>query len=409
MGWDAPRVRSGGALKLASPRLGKPGAVEFCLMTTTNKRDYYDVLGIERDASEEDIKKAFRKLALEFHPDRNRSDGAEERFKEVNEAYQALSDPSKRAAYDRFGHAGVGANGGRGFDGYENFGGFGDIFDAFFGSGFGSQAHATRNAPRRGNDLQATLSISFEEAVFGVEKDLELNRVDVCRRCKGGRSEPGSHSSQCGNCNGTGQVRRSQQGFFGQFVQVTACGACGGEGEVISNPCSECRGQGRSRRPVKLAVTIPAGIDEGTQLRLNSEGEAGTNGGGPGDLYVVLDIEDHEVFERVGNDIHYSLPISVSQATLGAKLKAPTLDGERQITIPAGTQPGDRISIRNKGVPFLRSNRRGDQIVTIRVEIPTSLSGEQERLFVELAETMDENGAPTKGILGKVKDALTGD
>ena len=378
-------------------------------MTTTNKRDYYDVLGIERDASEEDVKKAFRKLALEFHPDRNRSEGAEERFKEVNEAYQVLSDSSKRSAYDRFGHAGVGANGGRGFDGYENFGGFGDIFDAFFGSGFGSQARAAQNAPRRGSDLQASLSISFEEAVFGVEKDLELQRVDVCKSCKGSRSAPGSHSSKCGNCRGTGQVRRSQQGFFGQFVQVSPCGACGGEGEIISNPCSDCRGQGRARRPVRLAVTIPAGIDKGTQIRLNSEGEAGTNGGGPGDLYVILDIEDHDTFKRAGNDIHYSLPVSVSQATLGVRLKVPTLEGDRQITIPAGTQPGDAITIRNKGVPFLRSNRRGNQIVTVRVDIPTSLSAEQERLFLELSKTMDEDDAPPKGILGKVKDALTGE
>ena len=378
-------------------------------MTTTNKRDYYEVLGIERDASEEDIKKAFRKLALEFHPDRNRSEGAEARFKEVNEAYQVLSDSGKRSAYDRFGHAGVGANGGRGFDGYDNFSGFGDIFDAFFGSGFGSQARAAQNAPRRGGDLQAALSLSFEEAVFGVEKELELNRVDVCRRCRGARSEPGSHASSCQNCRGTGQVRRSQQGFFGQFVQVSPCGACRGEGEIISNPCTDCRGEGRLRRPVKLAVTIPAGIDKGTQIRLNSEGEAGMNGGGPGDLYVILDIEDHLIFNRDGNDIHYTLPISVSQATLGAKLKVPTLEGDRQIAVPAGTQPNDTISIRNKGVPFLRSNRRGDHIVTVQVQVPTSLSAEQERLFIELAKTMHEDAAPPKGILDKMKDALTGD
>ena len=268
---------------------------------TTSKRDYYDVLSISRDASEEDVKKAFRKLALEFHPDRNRSEGAEGRFKEVNEAYQVLSDAKKRADYDRFGHAAVGANGGRGFDGYENFGGFGDIFDAFFGGGFGSQTRTSANTPRRGNDLQTRLTITFNEAVFGAEKDIDIQRIDVCDRCQGSRSEPDSDKTLCNNCKGSGQVRRSHQGFFGQFVQVTTCGVCSGEGKTtISDPCTQCRGAGRERRKRRLAVTIPAGIDDGTQIRLNREGEAGLNGGSPGDLYVVLDIQGHEVFPAVG-------------------------------------------------------------------------------------------------------------
>ncbi len=376
---------------------------------TTSKRDYYDVLGISRDASEEDVKKAFRKLALEFHPDRNRSEGAEERFKEVNEAYQVLSDAKKRADYDRFGHAAVGSNGGRGFDGYENFGGFGDIFDAFFGSGFGSQTRASANAPRRGNDLQTRLTITFEEAVFGVEKDIDIQRVDICDRCHGSRSEPDSHKAMCNNCNGSGQVRRSHQGFFGQFVQVTTCSVCNGEGNIISDPCKQCRGAGRERRQRRLAVTIPAGIDDGTQIRLNREGEAGLNGGSPGDLYVLLDILEHETFQRVGNDIHLSIPVSVPQATLGATLEVATLDGGQKISIPAGTQPGDHITLRNKGVPHLRSNRRGDQIITVQVEIPKSLTEEQRRLFAALSESMGDEGVGVKGLFDKVKDVLTGD
>jgi molecular chaperone DnaJ len=376
---------------------------------TTSKRDYYDVLNISRDASEEDVKKAFRKLALEFHPDRNRSEGAEGRFKEVNEAYQVLSDAKKRADYDRFGHAAVGANGGRGFDGYENFGGFGDIFDAFFGGGFGSQTRTSANTPRRGNDLQTRLTITFNEAVFGAEKDIDIQRIDVCERCQGSRSEPDSDKTLCNNCKGSGQVRRSHQGFFGQFVQVTTCGVCRGEGNTISDPCTQCRGAGRERRKRRLAVTIPAGIDDGTQIRLNREGEAGLNAGGPGDLYVVLDIQGHEVFQRSGNDIHVSIPVSVPQATLGATIEVATLEGDQKITIPAGTQPGDQIMLKNKGVPHLRSNRRGDQIVTVRVEVPKSLTEEQRQLFAALSESMGDEGVSGKGLFDKVKDVLTGD
>ncbi len=374
---------------------------------TTSKRDYYDVLGVPRSATEEDIKKAFRKLALEFHPDRNRSAGAEDRFKEVNEAYQVLSDSRKRATYDRFGHSGVGG-GGRGFDGFDSAaGGFGDIFDAFFGSGFGEQTRARPNAPRRGNDLQTTIAATFEEAVFGAEKEIEIERIDVCARCNGGRSEPGSGSTMCANCSGSGQVRRSQQSFFGQFVQVTPCGVCKGEGSVINDPCNQCRGAGRERRNRKLAVTIPAGIDDGTQMRLNQEGEAGMNGGKPGDLYVIVRVRDHEIFQRQDTDIHIPLSISILQATLGARISVPTLDGEEELAIPPGTQPGDTFTLKGKGVPFIRSNRRGDQIVTARVKIPTSLNDCQRRLLQELAESMGENDiGGGKGIFDKFKDVF---
>ena len=375
---------------------------------TTSKRDYYDVLGLSRNASEEEIKKAFRKLALEFHPDRNRSDGAEGRFKEVNEAYQVLSDSKKRADYDRFGHAAVGGNGGRGFDGYDNFsGGFGDIFDAFFGSGFGAQTRARPNAPRQGSDLQTSVAIEFEEAVFGVEKDIEIERIDVCSRCHGTRGEPGSQTVTCRNCNGAGQVRRSQQGFFGQFVQVTTCGVCRGEGSTITNPCTQCRGMGHERRKRKLAVRVPGGIDDGTQIRLSREGEAGLNGGRPGDLYVVVRVRGHGLFQRDGTDIHYSLPLDITQATLGAKVKVPTLEGEEELSIPAGTQPGDRFTLKNKGVPYLRQNQRGSQIVTAEIRVPTSLTDDQRKMFEALAESMgknDVNGG--KGIFEKIKDAL---
>ncbi len=373
---------------------------------TTSKRDYYDVLGISRNASEEEVKKAFRKLALEFHPDRNRSDGAEARFKEVNEAYQVLSDSRKRAQYDRHGHSAVGGNGGRGFEGADFPGGFGDIFEAFFSSGFGGQTRTAPNAPRRGGDLQQTLSITFEEAVFGAEKDLEIERIDVCSRCRGSRSEPDSLVTPCENCRATGQVRRSQQGFFGQYVSVSTCNVCSGEGTIISAPCSQCRGSGRQRRRRKLAVTIPPGIDRGTQIRLNREGEAGVNGGSPGDLYVVLDIEDHELFDRRGVDVLLDVKISVPQAALGAKLDVPTLDGDAALTVPPGTQPGDTFTIRNKGAHYLRSSRRGDQIVTVRVEIPTSLNEHQRRLFAALAESMGERdvGGGGKGVFEKLKE-----
>ena len=374
---------------------------------TTRKRDYYDVLGLSRNASEEDIKKAFRKLALEFHPDRNRSDGAEGRFKEVNEAYQVLSDSKKRADYDRFGHAAVGGNGGRGFDGYDNFSGFGDIFDAFFGSGFGAQTRARPNAPRQGGDLQTSIVIEFEEAVFGVEKDIEIERIDVCSRCQGTRGEPGSQTVTCGNCKGAGQVRRSQQGFFGQFVQVTTCGVCRGEGSTITNPCARCRGMGRERRKRKLAVRVPGGIDDGTQIRLSLEGEAGLNGGRPGDLYVVVRVRGHDRFERDGTDIHYSLPLDITQATLGAKVKVPTLEGAEELSIPAGTQPGDRFILKNKGVPHLRHNQRGSQIITAEIRVPTSLTDEQRKMFETLAESMGKDDTNDgKGIFEKIKDAL---
>ena len=376
---------------------------------TTSKRDYYDILGVPRSASEEDVRKAFRRLALEYHPDRNKSDGAGERFKEINEAYQVLSDPNKRGAYDRFGHSAASGNGGaRGFEGFENFGGFGDIFEAFFGGGLGGSSRAT--TAQRGGDLQHSVTIDFEEAVFGSEAELETHRTEVCGQCKGTRSEPGTSPSMCTNCNGTGQVRRAHQSIFGQFVQVATCGTCRGDGKLITQPCSQCRGQGRERRTRKLAVSIPAGVEDGSQMRLAGEGEASVNGGPPGDMYVSIKVKDHPVFRRHNYDIHYTRAINVAQASLGATVSVPTLEGDTDLDIPPGTQSGRVFRLKGKGVAHLQAKQRGDQLVTVVVDTPSKLTAEQRRLFNELAESLDDpqSDAETddKGWFDKFKDTL---
>ena len=377
---------------------------------TTSKRDFYDVLGVPRGSSEEEIRKAFRKYALEYHPDRNKSEGAADKFKEINEAYQVLSDTKKRADYDRFGHAGVGQNGGaRGFEGYENFGGFGDIFDAFFGGGgFGTRTR--RGSASRGADLEFAIRLEFEEAVFGVDKEIEIQRTEVCSQCKGTRSASDSAPTTCTNCNGSGQVRRAHQSIFGQFTQVVVCGTCRGEGKIISQPCSHCRGAGREQRMRRMEVSIPAGIDDGTQIRLTGEGEPGTNGGRAGDLYVSVRVKTHEFFQRQGNDILYTMPINVAQAALGAKLKIPTLELDADLEVPAGTQTGEVFRLNGKGVPHLRSSRRGDHLVRVIVETPKSLTEEQSRLFQELAQSFgDQNSDENdKNWLGKIKDVFSG-
>ena len=371
---------------------------------TTHKRDYYDVLDVPRGASEEDVRKAFRKKALEYHPDRNKAEDATEKFKEINEAYQVLSDAKKRASYDRFGHAGVSGNGGRGFEGFDNFGGFGDIFDAFFGGG----AAAAANAPRRGADLEYLMRLSFDEAVFGVDREIDIRRTETCGRCRGSRSKPGASPQRCPNCNGQGRIRRSHQGIFGQFSQVTTCGSCQGEGSVISDPCDNCRGSGREMRSRKLEVSVPAGVDGGTQIRLSGEGEHGANGGRPGDLYVSLRVSPHEHFEREGNDILYTMHVNMAQAALGAELIAPSLENDSmKVEIPSGTQSGAVLRFKGKGVPHLRRNRRGDQLVRVIVDTPAKLSDDQVRLFRELALSFGEDASERdKGWLRKIKDAL---
>lgn len=375
---------------------------------TTEKRDYYEVLGIARGASDEEIKKAFRKLAFQYHPDRNREDGAEARFKEVSEAYEILSDPEKRANYDRFGHAANGSPfGGQGFDPFAGFGGFGDIFETFFGAAAGN----TRRGPQRGSDLRYDLSITFEEAIFGCEKELEIPRTETCSLCHGTRAEAGSNPTKCTSCNGTGEVRRVQQSLFGQFVNVTPCGRCNGEGRIITNPCMRCRGTGRERTVRKLMVRVPAGVDDGQQIRLSGEGEIGGRNGPPGDLYVVLTVEEHELFRRRGTEILYELPINFAQAALGSEVEVPTVDGPVAAKIPPGTQTGRIITLREKGVPHLRGNGRGDQLVLVRVVTPSNLTDEQKKLFQQLGKSLGTAVMPAedKGFFDRLKDLFHSD
>ena len=375
---------------------------------TTQKRDYYDILGVPKNASDDDLKKAFRKLAFQYHPDRNKESGAEEKFKEINEAYQVLSDPEKRSQYDRFGHAGLSGSASGG-DGFGGFSGFGDIFDSFFGgSGFGGSTR-NRNSARRGGDLQVTMTVEFEEAVFGTEKDFEVNRIETCSKCRGSKSEPGSTVVNCGTCGGSGQVRKAQQSVFGQFVQLADCGACRGQGKVVSNPCGKCRGQGRERVNRKLAVTIPPGIEEDTQIRLTNEGEHGVNGGPPGDLYIGFKVKGHKHFLREGINIRYQLPINIAQASLGSLVYVPTLDGRVELNVPAGTQPGQVFRMKGKGVAQLQGNRRGDQLVTIDVKVPKKLSKEQKILLEQLLDSFPDSDEDDKeGIFDKFKNTFGG-
>lgn len=347
------------------------------------KRDYYEVLGIDRNATDEKIKKAFRKLAFKYHPDHNHDDGAEEKFKEVNEAYEVLSDPDKRAAYDRFGHAGSQSFFGQGFEGF-SFGGFGDIFDAFFGG----TTTRTRQAPQQGADLYHNMTITFEEAAFGVEKEINTLRTEHCSMCQGIGCKSDSQPSRCPNCNGTGQIQRVQQSIFGRFANITTCPQCRGEGRIITDPCPQCRGTGREKRQRSIMVKIPGGVDDGSRIRLSGEGEAGVRGGPTGNLYISLSVKKHEFFVRDGNDILYELPINFAQAALGTEVEVPTLDGKEKLKIPAGTQTGKVLRLKNKGIQYLNRGGRGDQLVRLTVATPESLTKRQRQLFEELAESL---------------------
>jgi molecular chaperone DnaJ len=382
-------------------------------------KDFYEALGVARTDNEEEIRKAFRKKAMEFHPDRNKSEGAEDKFKEINEAYQVLSDPKKRAQYDRFGRAGVGSNGGqdRPFDGFDGFGGFGDIFDSFFGDVSGRR----ENRSQRGDDLQQRVILDFNEAVFGTEREVEITRQESCQRCSGAGNEPGSEVSSCTTCRGNGQVRRSQRSIFGQFAQVTPCPACRGSGKVIKTPCTSCRATGVDRRKRKIAVTIPAGVESGMQVRLTGEGNTGRDGGPTGNLYVHLDVREHKDFYREGNDLLYALPVNVAEAALGVEKEVPTLDGgTEKIKVPQGTQPGAEFRIRGKGVPHLHGNRRGDLRVLVNLQVPQALDPEQRKLLEELALSLnskqsghdssgnqDSDDDGDKGIFEKIKEVLS--
>lgn len=374
----------------------------------SNKRDYYDVLGVGRQASGDEIKKSYRKLAREYHPDVNKSPDAESRFKEINEAYEVLSDEQKRATYDRFGHAAT--QGGYSND-FSGFGGINDIFEEFFGFG-GMRAGAgaaARRAPRRGADLRYDLTIAFEEAIFGVEKEIEITRPEACPKCNATGSEPGTTPIRCSTCNGTGEVRRVQQSFLGSFVNVSTCPTCHGEGETVGFPCTQCRGQKYIRATRKISVKIPGGVDNGTQIRLAGEGEPGDRGGPPGNLYVELNVLPHPYFRRREDNIVLELGINVAQAALGDEVMVPTLDGDEKLPIPAGTQTGKVIRLRNKGVPHLRTGGRGDQLVVIDVMIPTNLNAEQKKLLKELAKTLGKDVVPQreKTILDKLRDVFS--
>ncbi|MDP2659317.1 MAG: molecular chaperone DnaJ [Dehalococcoidia bacterium] len=367
------------------------------------KRDYYEVLGIERSATDEEVKKAFRKLAFKYHPDRNKSHDAEDRFKEISEAYEVLSDADKRANFDRFGHAGAqGGFGGAG--GFEGFGGFGDIFETFFGGASAS----TRRGPQRGADLQYRLTLTFEEAAFGCEKELQVTRNEVCSACKGSGSEPGSQPAKCANCNGLGQVRRVQQSVFGQFVNVATCPRCQGEGRIITKPCVTCRGSGRTRQSRRFAVTIPPGVDETSQVVRSGAGEPGIKGGPPGDLYVSIAVMEHKIFLRQGSNILLDLPITFPQAALGDEVEIPTLEGPHLLKVPAGTQPGRVFNLRNRGIAHLRGGGRGDMLVKVRVVTPEILTDYQRNLLQELAKSMGQEVTPQdgKGLFDKIKDAF---
>ena len=369
------------------------------------KRDYYSVLGVDRQATDEEVKKAFRRLARQYHPDVNKSPDAEAKFKEINEAYEVLSDSDKRAMYDRFGH--VDPQAGFGGGGFGGFGGIEDIFDTFFGGGMRGGA-ATRQGPVRGVDLRYDLKIEFEEAVFGAEKQIVVPRHETCPQCKGSGAEPGTHPIRCPQCNGTGEVRRQQQTFLGSFVQVNVCPRCNGEREIVTTPCTQCRGRKVIQVERTISVKIPAGVDSGTRIRLAGEGEPGQKGGPPGNLFVVLDVKPHPFFQRQENNIILEKPLSMARAALGGKVKVPTLDGDVELEIPAGTQTGDTFRLRAKGIPYLQRSGRGDQLVLVRVVTPTKLTPHQKALFKELADTMGDEDirSPEQGLFDKIRDAL---
>ena len=369
------------------------------------ERDFYEVLGVERTANDAEIKRAFRKLAQQWHPDVNKEPHAQERFKEVNEAYQVLSDPQRRQTYDMFGRAGLGAAGGAGGDqgfGTAGFGGFSDIFDAFFG---GAAAGGARRArPSTGSDLRYDLRISFDEAVLGTEKELEFPVLGRCDTCGGSGAKLGTEPTQCPACNGRGEVRSIRQTMLGQMVNVAACPRCRGEGKIVETPCEGCRGEGRTERHRSLRVTIPAGIDEGHQIRLSNEGEVGPRGGASGSLYVAVHVADHPSLTREGTELFFEADISIVQAALGTKLRVPTVEGDdTDVEIKAGTQPGTEIRLRGRGVPHLRRQSvRGDLHVVVNVVVPTKLSKHQRELLEAYAKDAGEGVSTGGGLREKL-------
>ena len=365
------------------------------------KRDYYEVLGVGRNATQAELKRAFRKLAMEHHPDRNPGDAeAEQRFKEASEAYEVLSDPEKRRGYDMFGHSGVGMGGGAGFEGF----GFGDIFDAFFGGGGARSGGRSRST--RGSDLRYDLTITFEEAFQGADREIDVPRLVTCERCAGSGAATGTAAETCSTCHGSGQVRRAAQSIFGQVINVTPCPACGGQGRVLKHPCPDCQGQGRLERRRRLRVHVPAGVDTNSQIRLNGEGEAGLRGGEPGDLYIVIRVKPHPQLRRQDQDVIYELKLNIVQAALGDRIEIPSLDGPLEIKLPAGTQYGQTFRLPGRGLPHVRSGRRGDMFVVAQVVVPKDLSSEQRTLLEKVGGLTGQPEKVSKGFFEKLREAI---
>ncbi len=377
------------------------------------KRDYYEVLGVERDASKAEIKKAYRRLARKYHPDVNKEPDAEEKFKELSEAYEVLADKDKRANYDRFGHAGAreGFTGG-GFS-WNDFSHFDDISDIFGRDFFGRDIfdvffggrYRRRTSARRGSDLRFDLSIDLEDVIYGARKEIRVERTESCNKCNGSGARDANSIKTCDQCQGTGRVKRQQKTPFGSFVTVTTCGKCHGKGRIITEPCDKCHGSGRVRAKKKIMVEIPKGVESGYYLLLRGEGDSGVNGGSPGDLYVVIKVKPHKLFRRDGSDLHYELPVTFSQAALGDEVEVPSFDGVVKMKIPSGTQTGTVFRLKDKGVPILNSNQRGDEMVKVKILTPEKLNSRQRELFHELAEM---EGSPVQQGDGFLDSFLNG-
>ncbi|MBR2704307.1 MAG: molecular chaperone DnaJ [Clostridia bacterium] len=367
----------------------------------SDKRDYYEVLGVSKTATDDELKKAFRKLAKQYHPDANpdNKEEAEKKFKEINEAYETLSDPQKRKMYDQFGPDGPQGFGGggaggyysTGFDGFSDFGDIGDIFSSFFGGGFGGRSRKNNNGPVQGADVKSTIDITFEESFLGVEKEVIITRNETCTTCGGNGAKPGTVIDKCNVCNGTGQVRQIQNTLLGQMQTTRTCGTCGGTGKIIKQPCDVCKGRGKIRKQAKIKIKIPAGIDDGQTIVLRGEGEAGSRGGAKGDLYILIRVKKHGIFTRNGNDVVCTVPITFTQATLGANLEIPMVDGSKETyQIPEGTQTGTKFTIRGKGFKTVNAASQGNFVFTVQVQVPKHLSKEQRDILNELAKTMNE-------------------
>lgn len=377
-----------------------------------DKRDYYEVLGVNKTASDDEIKKAYRKMAKKYHPDVNPGNAeAEAKFKEANEAYEILSDSTKRARYDQFGHAGTDPNG-FGGGGFGGFGGFedmdiSDIFGSFFGGGFGGRSSARRNGPRKGGDISESVILTFEEAAFGVKKQIKIYRVEDCDECHGVGAKNASDRQTCSVCGGSGEVRTTQRSPFGQFVNVSPCNNCGGSGTIIKNPCAKCKGRGKIKRARTIEVNIPAGINHGETVSLRGQGDAGYKGGPNGDLYVTVTLKRHPIFSRNGTEVYCDVPVTFVQAALGAEIEVPTIDGMIKYTIPDGTQSGTAFRLRGKGIKNIRTGIRGDQIINVVVEVPKNLTAEQKSVLAKFGEaTNDKNYKQQKTFFEKIKETF---